>query len=179
MPKPPFPEVFAQGLAVAAEKRGYLAYLPLRLLLCFGSGALIAWQLPDELWSMSKCADLIAIFSALLAFNGLLLAIGWGAFSRIYELIGTGPFADFLKRRDILNYHILFIEIAQASLVLASVASGFGVFSTWLPFQIWFDKVIMLVTIGLTGYGLIKAIESTQAMNEILWEAADFEQNGN
>jgi len=175
MSKPSFPKVFAQGLALAAERRGYHAYLPSRLLLCFGSGALVAWQLPSELWSVEKRTDLIAIFSALLAFNGLLLAIGWGAFSRIYELIGAGPFAAFLKRNDILKYHILFIEIAQVTLVFASVSSGFGVFSAWLSFELWFDKLIMTATIGLTGYAIIKAIEATQAMNEILWEAADFQ----
>lgn len=177
MPKPNFPQTFAEGLAIAAENRGYVAYIPLKLIGCFGIAAAIVWNLPSELWAKAARSDLSAIYGGLLAFNGLLLAIGWSAFSRLYELIGSGPFSAFLNRNGILKYHILFIELSQIALVASSLGSGFGLFSAWLPFLEWFDRLILGGAIALTCYAIAKALESTQAMNEILWEASDFEMN--
>lgn len=175
MPKPSFPQTFAEGLTVAAKNRGWIAYVPIRLIICALIGAAIAINLSPALWSTSARTDLIAIYGGLLAFNSLLLAVGWSAFSRLYELIGSGPFSKFLKRNGILKYHILFIEVAQASLIAASLASGFGLFSSWMLFHTWFDRLLLGTAIGLSCYAILKALESTQAMNDILWEASDFE----
>lgn len=177
MPKASFPKAFADGLSLAAEKRGWKAYIPFGLTGCGLVAAGIVWHLPEGLWSAGNRSDLLAIYGGLLAFNGLLLAIGWSAFSRLYELIGSGPFSKFLKRNGLLNFHILFIEIAQTALVLSSLASGFGLFSVWLPFATLSDRFILGIAIMLTCYAILKALQSTRAMNEILWEAADFQDD--
>jgi uncharacterized protein (DUF2062 family) len=176
MGKPSLPQTFAEGLAIAAKKRGWTAYLPLRLAGAAVIALVIVWNLPSKLWSGDARSDLLAIYGGLLAFNGLLLAIGWSAFSRLYELIGSGPFSAFLKRNEILKYHILFIELAQLALVSSSLTSGFGLFSAWLPFLDWLDRTILGMSITLTAYAVFKAWESTQAMNELLWEASEFEE---
>lgn len=176
MPKPSFPQTFADGLSVAAKNRGWRAYVPWKIAICVGVATTIAVTLPSTLWGAKARPELISIYSGVLAFSGLVLAIGWGAFSRIYELIGSGPFSKFLRRNGILKYHILFVEMAQFSLVLSCLTSGIGLFSTWLPFTLAADRAILGAAIATTGYAVLKAIESTQAMNEILWEAAEFEE---
>jgi len=176
MHKPSFPQAFAEALSFAAQKRGWRAYIPVRLLLCSLVGLAISFNLPATLWDEKNISNALNIYTGLLAFNGLLLAIGWGAYSRLYELIGSGAFSKFLKRNNLLNHHIFFIELSQITLVLSSLASGFGLFSVLLPFNVVVSRVIIGASVALTAYAILKAVEATQAMNQVLWEAADFEE---
>ncbi|NJM51598.1 MAG: hypothetical protein HC843_12620 [Sphingomonadales bacterium] len=94
-PRPSFASTLAKALSIGAKKRGIFAYIPLRLIGCVISGAIIAGFVPNSFWLNKNLGSSLAVYGGILAFNGLLLAIGWGAFSKIYEIIGTTDFSTF------------------------------------------------------------------------------------
>lgn len=177
MPKPKLSQNFADGLAIAAKNRGWHAYIPYALLTCLILGLILAYFIPEKLWNETDTSNGLTVYGGLLAFNSLLLAIGWSTFAKLYELIGSGPFSKFLKRNGILKYHILFVEISQFTLVFSSVISGFGMFSILLPFSLITDRLILATAVGFSLYALVKCIQCTQAMHDILWEAAEFDSD--
>jgi hypothetical protein len=171
--RPRLSESFAEGLSIAAKARGVRAYIPGWAIICLALGSFAAWSLPAAFWKDTEWGTSMTFYGGLLAFDGLLLAIGWGAFAKIYEIIGTGDFAAFLRRNGLLPLHFLYIDLAQAALVLAALSTGTAAVMTLADVVLILDRAMMALSIGTSCYAVVKAMSATSAMHDLIWERAN------
>jgi TRAP-type uncharacterized transport system fused permease subunit len=74
------------------------------LLICAAVAAAVAYFMPASFWSEGKRELALAVFSGLLVFNGLILTLGWTAFSRIYDVLLRAEFGHAALDAAINNY---------------------------------------------------------------------------
>lgn len=169
-PRLPFASTLAKALSIGAQKRGIFAYVPLRLIACVVSGAIIAGLTPNEFWLDKNQGASLAVYGGILAFNGLLLAIGWGAFSKIYEIVGAADFAAFLRRSSLLDIHIFFVDLVHGALIAAATVSFFGLVLLPINLPVLLDAVLFAFIIGLSLNSLLEAMRASAMMHDLLWD---------
>ncbi len=147
---------------------------PFWLALGLAIGGVAAWFMPAVFWSNENWGVSTTVYSGFLAFNGLLLALGWNAFSKSYEIISTGEFAQFLRRNNLLLEHLFFIDLVHNALVLSVIASGFGLITLMLPLELRYDRIILVAVVGLSFFALTKALSAIRVMNDLIWEKAHY-----
>lgn len=170
MNRPSFPVSLASGLKIAARRRGWAAYVPCWILACLFVGAVTGYVAPSKIWNKDYSTG-ISIYSGLLTFNGILMAVGWSSFSKIYEIIGKGGFGDFLRRNDLLEMHILYVDLAQFSLVFSTFTCAAAMVLTAMPVIDVLNRVALTLSVGATLYAIVKCVGLTQAMHDLIWES--------
>jgi hypothetical protein len=171
--RPNFPVTFAKALRVAAEKRGWRAYIPFRQIIAGAIGFGVTWFIPtgtEGFWADKPVAA--AVIGGVLVFNGILLGVGWGAFAKIYDIIGSTDFSDFLKRSHILDIHLMFvggIHFALASAALVSFATLVGLV---LPLPLIAEQVLFGGMVATSVNGIVEAFRATALMNDLVWGKA-------
>lgn len=173
--RPKFFTALCKSIGDAYERKGVRAIVPWWLLLGFAIGGSVAWYMPTAFWADDNWGVATTVFTGFLAFDGLLLALGWGAFSKIYEIMSTGWFAAFLRRNGLLNDHLFFVDAVHSILVLSAVSSGVALVTVLLPIPPLADRVIVAAVIGLSLWSLIKALSAMRMMNDLVWELAHTE----
>ncbi|MGE3246977.1 MAG: hypothetical protein AB7F96_04375 [Beijerinckiaceae bacterium] len=175
--RPKFLPSFIALLSKESESSGYKALVPFALIFCVVFGLASAWLIPDAFWKDEKWDVSTAVYAGLMTFGGLVLALGWNAFSRIYEVLFRGDFGAYLQEKDLLNaylVHITFMHIVQ---VAAIFVSGFGLVTILLPMlPMWADRTVFGLSVGLTAYALVQAMSAVTAMNDLVWQSAIFER---
>jgi len=173
--RPKFFTTFCQSVGDAYERKGVRAIIPWWLLVGFAVGGAVAWYMPAVYWSDGNWDVVTTVFTGFLAFDGLLLALGWGAFSKIYEILSTGSFAAFLRRNGLLSEHLFFVDAVHGALVLSAVSSGVALVTVLLPLPLLADRIIMASVVGLSLWSLAKALSAMRMMNDLVWEVAHTE----
>lgn len=163
----------ATALKAAAESRGFLAYIPLVSATCLAVGYVAAEYIPTRFWFEDNWGVSIAVFSGLLAFNGLLMSLGWFAFSKIYEILANDSLGRMLTQHGLLGVHLAFIDISHLVLICASLLSVFGLVATLSEMPFWVDRLLFGSCLGFTLYGLARAFSATKMMNDLIWEQAN------
>lgn len=176
--RPKFLPSYLELVRLESERSGWRALIPTTFLVCVGIGAISAYFIPDIFWSDDKWDISTAVYGGLLAFCGLILALGWNAFSRMYELLFQGDFGAYLQEKKLLNHyltHISFMHLVQ----LAAIAfSGVGLITVLVDVpSIWIDRVIFASAIAFTIYGLKQAADAVSAMNDLAWQASYFQRH--
>jgi hypothetical protein len=123
-------------------------------------------------------ATTATIYGGVLAFNALLLAVGWSAFSKIYEVIGNKEFASFLRRHDILDIHIMFVDLVHVALALSAFLSFVGTVALALPLPMMAHRVLFSGMVGMSLYSMTEALRASSMMNDLIWDKAIAEANG-
>lgn len=175
--RPTFAQSFASALSDDANERGWRAFVPIYVLVSFGFGFFAAWRLPVNFWADAEWGVSATVFGGILAFNGLLLALGWSSFSKIYEIILSEPIANALRKHGLLEGHLAFIDANHFVLVVAALISGIAMVATLAFLPPWVDRVLFGLSIALTIYSLVRALASIKMMNELIWEKSQL--NGN
>lgn len=173
--RPKFFTAFCNSVGAAYERKGIKSVVPWWLIVGVGVGGAAAWHMPATYWSDQKWDVATTVYTGFLAFDGLLLALGWGAFSKIYEILSQNWFAAFLRRNDLLNDHLFFIDAVHGMLVLSAVISGVALVTGLLPLPIWTDQVVLACVIASSFWSLTKALSTMKVMNDLVWELAHTE----
>jgi len=173
--RPTFRKLFFQFVAELIEDKWW-HLIPVWLIIAGTAGYGAAKLMPTEFWANENWGVSVTVYSGFLAFNGLLLALGWNAFSKSYEIISTGAFAQFLKRHNLLLEHLFFIDLVHYALVVSVIASGVGLVSVMFSLDIIYDRAILCGVIGLSIYALVKAMAAIKAMNDLIWDRAHYPQ---
>ena len=171
--RPTLPVAFATALKIRAESKGLLAYVPFVLGACLAVGFASASYIPLEFWMDSKWDVSTAVFGGLMAFNGLLMSLGWFAFSKIYEILANDSLGKMLTKYGLLGLHLSFIDITHFVLICASLLSVLGLIATLAGLPIVVDRLLFGGSLGLTLYGLSCAFSATRMMNDLIWEQAN------
>lgn len=174
MTRPKFSVSLAKGLSIAAKHRGWKAYIPTWIIISLGVGIFAANQAPAKIWNKDYATG-IAIYSGLLTFNGILMAVGWTSFAKIYEVIGRGEFGKFLRRNDTLDMHLLYIDIAQYSLLFATLTSAISLIITPMPVIDLVNRTLLAGSIATTFYAVVKCASVNRAIHDLIWDSSNFE----
>lgn len=140
------------------------------------SGAAVVYCLPKTFWDGTKLDVSVSVLSGLLTFNGIILALCWSAFGKIYEIIGAGAFSAHLRKHQLLNHYLLFVGYCHASQVLAIALTGFAIFALWLPLKVWVIKVAVGGALAGSVYALRQGIATSTAMQDLIWRKSTFDE---
>jgi len=168
----------AMSLQAEAAEKGFWAYIPYVFGACLIAGFVSAEFVPDEFWSDERWDVSTAVFAGLLAFNGLLLSLGWFAFSKIYEILANDRLGKMLTANNLLGVHLAFIDISHLVLIAASVLSVGGLVGVLAGVPVWIDGLVFGSCLGFTLYGLARAFSATRMMNDLVWEQAYLDREG-
>jgi hypothetical protein len=148
------------------------------LICCASIAGAVAYFVPPSFWSSEKRELAVAFYAGVLTFNGLTLALGWAAFSRMYDVLLRAEFGKYLMKNNLLNDYILHISYMHVFEVVAVVASANGLVSVLLPnIPLWLARLIFAGCLMWTAYAVKQAITAVTAMNDLVWQAAFFESN--
>ena len=176
--RPKFLPSYIKAIGQSAEKRGWLAVIPWGLLVCAGVGVACAYVVPISFWDDVRLDVSTAVYLGLLMLNGLILALSWGAFSRIYESIGAAKFASYLMEKELLNDHIVYNDAVHIAQILAIVSSAAAlvVLLVDLP-RVIFDQIAFGIMICLSANAIKAAANAVTVMHDLIWQKAIFDKH--
>ena len=176
--RPKFLSSYIKAVGQSADKRGWRAVIPWGLLVSAGVGVACAYVVPISFWDDSRLDVSTAVYLGVLMLDGLILALSWGAFSRIYESISTTKFASYLMEKELLNGYIVYndaIHIAQI-LAIVSSAAALVVLLIDLP-KVIFDQIAFGIMICLSANAIKAATSAVTVMHNLIWQKAIFDQH--
>lgn len=140
------------------------------------AGFLLAAYLPASFWDGSKLDVAVSVMSGLLTFNGIILALCWSAFGKIYEIIGAGTFSAHLRKHSLLNQYLVVVGWCHISQIVAIVFSGLALFSLWLPLQTLVLKATVGFAVAASVYALRQGFSTSTIMQDLIWRKATFDE---
>jgi hypothetical protein len=174
--RPAFLPSFLELVKRESEQVGWRAVVPyVLLLLCLGA-AISAYLIPDAFWDQDNWPVSTVVYTGILTFNGLIIALGWSAFGRIYDVLLTGEFGAYVAKHNLLNAYLTQITFMHVVQVLAVVASGTAIVTvliTGVPLLL--ARFVFGIVVALTAYAVRQAINAVSGMNDLVWQAAFYE----
>lgn len=176
MSRPKFLNSLLDSWQLSLKHEGAKALIPYWILLSIGLGGALAISLPAAFWDGTKLDVTVSAISGLLTFNGIVLALCWSAFARIYEIVGAGAFAAHLRKNSLLNNYLMFVAYCHGSQVLAIFISAFAMAALWLPFEVWFVKASVGGAVATSIYAMRQGIVTSTVMQDLIWQKAGFDE---
>ena len=176
--RPKFLPSFLGALKEEVENEGFFALIPIYFLAFLGVSVCIALLLPDTFWQNDSWPVSTTVYSGILTFNGLVLTLGWTAFSRVHDIIISKKIGAYLLSTGLLNGYLIQVSFMHISQILAAIFSGLGLVSIILEFgPRWVDLVIFALCATFTMHGLKQAMGSIEMMNDLVWQASVYESS--
>lgn len=176
--RPKFLPSYLEIIAKEAKESGWLAVLPYCFITFGLVGAAVAWFLSSDFYSNSRWDVSTAVYAGILTLNGLLLVLGWNAFSRMYDVLLRIDFGIYLAKNNMLNSYIVHIHYMHVFQILSVLASAIGLVSILFDqVPLYIDRIIFGTALWLTLYAIKQASDAVTAMNDLVWQAAFFELN--
>jgi hypothetical protein len=174
--RPGFLASYFEEMRQKAREHGWRAIIPYWAIIGGAIGSLTAYFQPNEIWLHPDTA--VTIFVGMVTINGLLLALCWGAFARIHELIVSSPgFSSFLRQANLFNTYLFHIDYVQATQLLAVSVSGTALLTATISSipTLWL-RVLLAATIATTIYAIKYAANTVTVMHDLVWQKAKFEE---
>lgn len=176
--RPKFLPSFIDLIRRESEERGVFALVPVTLMVCAALGASVAYAIPSEFWDNSQWGVSSAVYGGLMTFGGLILALGWNAFSRMYEILFRGDFGAYLHKAELLNHYLVHISTMHFAQVAAVVFAGIGLATVLVDgLPIWIDRTVFGGSVTLILFALKHALDAVTAMNDLAWQSAIYERH--
>ena len=178
--RPKFLPSYLGALKDSAERRDWRAIIPLWLIGSMLAGLIVAYFMPHKFWSEENLRISVAVYAGILTFNGLILALCWSVFSKIYEIVTTSPFSVYLKNKNLLNRYILYVSFVHGAQIFAVIVSGSGLLLVLLATgNTLIGQIMIAFAVAATTYGIKKAADAITAMHDLIWQKAIFDDNFN
>lgn len=174
-PRPKFLSSFFSALSDIVERKNVLYLIPYWLIAGGVIGGVVAWYVPANFWTIARWDVSATVYTGFLAFDGILLALGWGAFSKVSEILCSGEFSKFLRRHNLLDVHLMVMDFIHGILVISAISSVLGLISIFLHIPMIAHRAILAVVIALSFYSLIKSFSAMKMMNDLIWDFAHYE----
>lgn len=176
--RPKFLRAFLDEIGKEVDESGWRAIVPYVFVCSVVFSVGVAYLIPDRFWGDDKWDISTAVYAGLLTFNGLVLALGWNAFARIYDVLLRGEFGKYLMKSNLLGSYLLHITYMHAFQIFAALAAAVGLVSVLIDkVPLIVDRAIFAVSLALTIYAIKQAFGAVTAMNDLLWQAAYYELN--
>jgi hypothetical protein len=156
-------------------------FLALFIAIGWGASKLVNY---DELWGKPEVA--VVFFAAAVTINGLLLALSWGSFGKIYEIAGRPELARYLKEKKLLKTYIFHVDFIHYTQIVALACSGLALLVSvfdlsrleeYVSIQLIHD-LVFTSTIASTMYALRYALGAVTIMQDLVWHSASLPING-
>jgi hypothetical protein len=146
-------------------------------------GVAVSLLVPKEhFWEKPEVS--VVFFTAMVTINGLLLALSWGSFAKIYEIAAEPKLASYLRRHDLLRgiiFQVDYIHIAQVvalsssaiALLLCVINHLPHAVSSMLPL-LTMQKVSFAGAIASSIYALRYALGAVRIMQDLIWYSTYF-----
>jgi hypothetical protein len=176
-----FIEAWLADLQDDVRRYGKRKLIPWAALLSCAMGAGVALLVPDEhFWAKPEVS--VVFFTAAVTINGLLLALSWGSFAKIYELASEPSMAAFLRRHNLLNTYIFHVDFIHYAQVVALSCSGVALILCvigHLPHAIsdyvsllFLQKASLASSVASSIYALKYALGAVHLMQDLVWNSA-------
>lgn len=138
----------------------------------------VAYLIPTTFWLNVNLEVSTTVYTGILTVNGLILALSWSAFSRIYESISAPKFCAFLRNNNLLNKYIITVSSIHGLQLLAVIASAIGLVSVLIDIAyIIVDQILFGIMIFFSIYAVQQAVSAVAIMNDLLWQKAIFDEH--
>jgi hypothetical protein len=179
--RPGFLIAWLDDLREDLARYGARALVPWKIFVCCIIGYVVARLVPEaEFWAKPEIS--VVFFTAALTINGLLLALSWGSFAKIYELASEPAMAAFLRKHNLLRsyiFHVDYIHFTQVCAVSWSSAALVLCVIDHIPHVA--ESIVSLLTlqeVSLAGcvassiYALTCALGAVRIMQDLVWYSA-------
>jgi hypothetical protein len=151
-------------MSAAVKNRGWRAYVPVSFFVALSLSIGSFFLIPKTFWDRGNIGNCIMVYAGLLTFSGILLAVGWSSFSKVFEVLGRGNMSRMLKEMDVLDVHFMYVSLTNFILSLFAIICAVGLISLTITKPTIFDQLILST---MTGIGFL-AIAATFNMNSFL-----------
>jgi hypothetical protein len=179
--RPTFVGSLLKSLSQSYERRGFRGLIPWRTAVFAVGAAIAAYFVPAAFFTRVEAC--IPIYAGVLTLNGLLLALAWSAFAKIFENICSGEFAVYLHKNELTEtymFHISYIHVAQ---IVAVAASGLGLMLlAFGDIPLIVSKAMFFVLVFTSVYAINQAAGSVTILHDLIWYKSIFDgssRNGN
>jgi hypothetical protein len=181
--RPGFLEAWLDDLQDDLRRYGPKKLVPWLLLSCWALGVAVTFLISQgDFWHKPEIATLF--FTATVTINGLLLALSWGSFAKIYELASEPRLAAFLRKHNHLRRYIFHVDFIHLCQIIALAWSGFAlvlaVLDHW-PHALGggavlftLQRIALAGAIASTTYALRYAIGAVTIMQDLVWYSTYF-----
>ena len=171
---PSFVKAWLTDLTEEIDDKWY-RIIPIWFIVFFAIGAAVAYFLPSKFWDPLRDTSTI-VYTGLLTFNGIVLALSWSAFAKIYDIIGAGRFASFLRDGKVLNSYLFAVRYIHASQMLAMVSSiGALMLLQFSETPLIWQRVALGAMLGFGMYAIKQAASAVGIMQDLIHYRALFD----
>lgn len=157
------------------RRGGLRGVVPWTLSLCAAAGIYVGFWSPAKLFTDVQWQTLTGVYAGVLTFNGITLALTWGAISKVYETITRGEFARFLRVANSLEQYQFYIQFMHLVQIFAAVLAVIGLFMTLVPLPEDVHRGAMSLVVASTLYAIKWASGSVRVVRELTDRQATFE----
>jgi len=174
--RPEFFECWLDDIKEDYRNGGLKSVLPWWFTAYLAAGVLVSFFVPIEFWAVENWEVSVAVYGAILTLNGLILALGWSAFSRIYECACAPGFSVYLRDRGLLSHYIFYVGWVHLWQLIAIIVSAAGLLIVLVDLvPLFWEQIFFGLMIGITGYAVHQASGAVTAMQDIVWYRSIFE----
>jgi hypothetical protein len=174
--RPGFLASYFDAMKQRAREHGWRAIIPYWVIVGGAVGAALAYFQPEEEWKNVEI--IVPVYVGVVTINGLLLALSWSAFSRIHELIvSSAGFSTFLRRANLFNTYIFYIDYVHVAQLLALVISGGALLTCTIhSIPLLWARIIFAACVAATIYAIRYAVNAVTVMHDLVWQKSIFEE---
>ena len=176
MPRPKFLKSLLDSWQLTYAHGKAFDLVPYWIALSGAVGFFAARSLPLSFWNGEKLDVAVSVMSGLLTFNGIILALCWSAFGKIYEIIGAGSFCAHLRKQHLLNHYLFFVVWCHIAQVAAICLTALALFALWLPLELWAVKSLVGLAIAASAYALRQGVATSSVMQDLIWQKSEFDE---
>jgi hypothetical protein len=154
---------------------GWYRIVPWSLLIFAGIAGAVAFYIPADFWAKHR-DNTTVFYGAVLTMNGIILALSWGAFGKIYETIGAPGFSTFLQQNAALEKFLFFVSHVHFTQIIALLTSAIAlVITQFEDIELIWQRIALGATIALAAYAIKKAAGAVTVMHTLIRYRAEFD----
>lgn len=165
-----------QDAAEVSRSKGALHVFPYYFLSFMGLGAVAAFNIPIEFFAIERWDIPATVYSGILAFNAITLALSWAAIGRILEIMSNPGFSSFLQSSGMLKKYSFYVSFIHLTQVVASVVTLTTLIASMLPvIPIEGAQIMLALVIGFTFYALRWSLGAVRIVSDLINSFATFD----
>lgn len=168
--------LFLDQVKASWKQGGFWRVLPWVLGLCVGAGYAVSRFAPAEIFAQAQWGTVTSIYSGVLTFNGITLALTWAAIGKVYETISRGEFSRFLRAAGALDDYQFYIQFMHLIQILAAVSAVVALFVTYMPVPENAKRIAMGVVVATTLYAIKWASGSVRVARDLTDHQTTFDR---
>lgn len=167
---------FFADVAETIKRKGAWHAVPSFLIVFMVIGGLAAYYISIDFFSEKRWDVSTTVYSGILAFNAITLALSWSAIGRILEIMSNPGFSSFLQSSGmfkVYNFYVSFVHVTQ---VIASTITLVALICILLPIiPILWKQFMLAIVIGFTLWALRWSLAAVRIVSDLIRHFAVFD----